>query len=341
MAVSIILVNYNGYMDTIACIESLTKQCTTIPYSIVVVDNHSPNNSFIHLLDYFKASSPLLFDYADKNIHQCYSFTHNESPVFLLKSKINGGFSYGNNQGIIFSNKHILPDFYWLLNNDTEVHQNCLEELISSYTKLSTDFSPGILGAKLLYFENRKIINSLGGVRSKPFQFSQIGRGEVDTGKYDTQHIEFDYVEGASMFVSKSFVEDVGLMYEDLFLYQEENEWISRAKNSSIDWTFHYVPKAEVYHKVGASIVKSSSDKNNRCSTAKFIAFYYGLRNSIYVYRTYKQFSDLKIAVYLILKISKTVVSMFIHNDSDKFKRLKIIWSAVIDGYNSKLGRKL
>lgn len=46
--VAIILLNYNNYQDTIACVETLRR----IDYSnwvIVIVDNHSPNTSFAEL----------------------------------------------------------------------------------------------------------------------------------------------------------------------------------------------------------------------------------------------------------------------------------------------------
>ncbi len=48
--VSIILVNYNGWQDTIECLESILRN--DYPnYQIIVVDNHSPN----HSIEYIKA----------------------------------------------------------------------------------------------------------------------------------------------------------------------------------------------------------------------------------------------------------------------------------------------
>ena len=46
--VYIILLNYNGWQDTIECLESVIKN--DYPnYQVIVVDNNSPNNSMEHL----------------------------------------------------------------------------------------------------------------------------------------------------------------------------------------------------------------------------------------------------------------------------------------------------
>lgn len=60
-----------------------------------------------------------------------------------------------------------------------------------------------------------------------------------------------DYVVGASMFVRKTFIEEVGYMSEDYFLYFEELDWILRGK--ACGWNIGYIPEAIVFHKEGGS----------------------------------------------------------------------------------------
>ena len=54
------------------------------------------------------------------------------------------------------------------------------------------------------------------------------------------------------MFVSTRFVEEVGGLNEDYFLYFEELDWATRGQKRG--WTLDYEPTAIVYHKEGASI---------------------------------------------------------------------------------------
>ena len=64
---------------------------------------------------------------------------------------------------------------------------------------------------------------------------------ETDRGQYDNPIPVMDYVVGASMFVRKTFIEEVGYMSEDYFLYFEELDWILRGK--ACGWNIGYIPE--------------------------------------------------------------------------------------------------
>lgn len=98
MDVSVIIVNYNTYELTSACIESIIKNTTNISYEIIVVDNASTDGS----KDRFETDSRIKYIYSEKN----------------------GGFGYGNNRGIeIAKGAYLL-----LLNSDTLLVNNAIEE---------------------------------------------------------------------------------------------------------------------------------------------------------------------------------------------------------------------
>ena len=59
---SIIVLNYNGWEDTIECIESLLKHLSG-NYNIVVVDNASINDSVTQIKNHIATSS--------KNVREC------------------------------------------------------------------------------------------------------------------------------------------------------------------------------------------------------------------------------------------------------------------------------
>ena len=94
---------------------------------------------------------------------------------------------------------------------------------------------------------------------------------------------QMDYVVGASMLVSVDFLQEVGLMNEDYFLYFEEIDWAMR---SSGRYCLCYAPDSYVYHKVGGSIGTSShpASKSQLCD-------YYTLRNRLVFTRKYYSYA--------------------------------------------------
>ena len=154
--VYIILLNYNGYKDTIECIESLHKVSYS-NFSIVVVDNDSQDNS--------------------ENILRKQYPQHT-----IIQSGSNLGFAGGINIGI----QHALcqgADYILLLNNDTIVEPNFLEPLIIEAEK--TD-GVGIVGGKINYYYSKNKIWSAGGYISELKGCGyHYGKDEVDVGQYD------------------------------------------------------------------------------------------------------------------------------------------------------------
>ena len=105
----IIIVNFNSFRNTSNCIKSILFS-TYKNYKIVIVDNCSTDNSYILLNEKFK----------------------DDFKVILLKSENNKGYGYGINFGIKFSIKNTDCKFFWILNNDTKVFPDSLEELVKS-----------------------------------------------------------------------------------------------------------------------------------------------------------------------------------------------------------------
>ncbi len=235
----IIVLNYNGFDDTVECIESLLKIKDS--YKIVVVDNSENENDFkIFKKKFHKAN----FFYESK-------YKKTNSNLIFIKSLKNRGFSAGNNIGIKYA--FFCKDFkyIWVLNNDTVVDENSLKFLKEKMNNV--DKKIGLLGNKLLYY-NTNTIQAIGGKYNKFIaQAVGVGAFEEDKGQYDRKDIRkiVDYPVGASMFFKKEFLEEVGLFNETYFLYFEEMDYIIRAKN--MGWDFDICFKAKVWHKEGKS----------------------------------------------------------------------------------------
>jgi len=317
----IIILNYNGWKDTIECLESVLRN--DYPnYQVIVIDNGSPNNSMKYIKAWAEGRQEVLTPEPD---HPLYHLSHPpvKKPIpyiyytkeeakkggdFELEEKLtkewqeqrnfknkeliptlsyplvfiqtgeNLGFAGGNNVGIRYALAKDDFEYIWFLNSDTVVKKNALSKLVQkfeNYRKVGKKV--GIVGSKLLYYDNPRLIQGIGGIYNKWFAIAKhLGVFEEDRGQYDNEDVldKIDYVIGASMIVSKDFIKEVGLMCEDYFLYFEEMDWALRGEEKG--YQLGYCWESRVYHKEGGSI--GSSSKGEKKSE---IADYYGLRNRI------------------------------------------------------------
>ena len=81
------------------------------------------------------------------------------------------------------------------------------------------------------------------------------------------------------MLVSRSFLDQVGLMREDYFLYFEELDW---AKRGRPQFELGIAPTSHVYHKEGASIGSSTSREKRSSLSERYLS-----RNRILFTRRY------------------------------------------------------
>ena len=279
--VCIILLNYNGKEDTIECLQSI-KKLSYNNFQTIIVDNSDGYSDFNSIKDYlkgnfkgnFKSSFPNLVsvDFSETNFS---SLTENsildksnellESDFVLIKANENKGFAAGNNIGIKYALK-LGFDYVWLLNNDTVIDNKALTELVEF---ASIDIRYGIVGSKLVYYDNPDTIQALGGSLNKFFGYTNhIKEGAKVSEKFND--IEIDYVVGASMLISNGFINDIGLLDEDFFLYYEELDLAIRGKHKN--YKFNTCINSVVYHKEGSSI-GSSYDANQRSEFSEIINF--------------------------------------------------------------------
>jgi len=218
--VFIIVLNWNGYNDTVECLRSLQRLSYPL-YEIVVVDNGSSDGSVQRLRQEF-------------------------SDVMFIENKENLGYTGGNNVGIRYALDNG-ADYIWLLNNDTIVEPDSLDVLIRVGEE---NPSAGVLGPKVLCYPDTHLLYSRGERHNLWFNRRTVNIGEEDKSD-DVVPRAVDYVVGCSMLVRRKFVERVGLLDETFFAYFEEIDWCLRGRKLGFDVL--YVPTAIVYHKGGAS----------------------------------------------------------------------------------------
>ena len=296
--VYIVLLNWNGWQDTIECLESVFR-LDYANYRVIVCDNDSTDGSLEYIkawaenrLDvYVSLDNPLRHlshPLVSKEISYCQYYRNEaesggsandlDNPLVLIQTGANLGFAGGNNVGLRYVVARNDFEYVWLLNNDTVVESNALSKLVGKADFYKANYQQiGIIGSKLMYYHAPELIQGVGGTYNKYFATSNhIGVFDQDTGQFDNEEIvqQTDYPLGASMFVSVPFIADVGLMCEDYFLYFEELDWTLRGKLKG--WQFGYCWQSRVFHKEGGSI--GSSSKGDQKSE---LSDFYGLRNRI------------------------------------------------------------
>jgi len=155
------------------------------------------------------------------------------------------GFAEGNNVGLREGLKSD-ADLFLLLNNDTIVAPNFLEE----FNKAAKEHPEvGAFGAKIYFYDEPATIWYAGGsVDPRTGRCYHIGCG-APTGH--NEKTKTDYICGCALAVRREVLEKVGLLDPDFFLIWEEIDWCYRMRKMGYQCLF--VPTAKVWHKVSAS----------------------------------------------------------------------------------------
>lgn len=278
-SVHIILLNYNGYKDTIDCIKSL--QSIDYPnYKIVVVDNKSTNDS-------------------EKNIKK---FIKNMENVKFIQTGKNLGFSGGNNVGIKWALENN-ADYICLLNNDTTVEPDFLSVLVK---EMESNKEIGISAGKIMYYSKPNIIWSAGGYidEGKCLGY-HYGINCNDSDEYNIKK-EVTFLTGCLQLIRADLIKKVGLYDEEYFLYMEDVDFCYRAKLEGSK--IMYVPESKIYHKVSASTGGEESP----------MVLYYMTRNVMLFNKKFRDSltNSMKFELYWKLKM---IVDKFRRKDKYKY----------------------
>lgn len=274
--VYIVLLNYNNSQDSIECLESVLKLDYN-NYQIIIIDNSETLQYFKELQSWAEGNT-VLEETLFKNLiepleKKPLAFLSIQEKDFLLESKTekilfvkaeqNKGFAAGNNLALRYILKQKEPDCYiWLLNNDTVVEKNILTNIISEIEKQDILDLKIIYGTPLLEYDNPNKVQSLGGIyHPKTGLTTHLGEGILMNEamlKFDKIVKNVSYPVGASMIIKYRDLESIGLLSEDYFLFYEEIDWVSGAKQNG--GSVKILPAFGIYHKQGNS-TKSKINK--------------------------------------------------------------------------------
>lgn len=260
--IAIIILNWNGWKDTIECLESI-YHIDYPNYDVIVVDNHSDNDSIHKINDYCKGNIQIVSKFTQNNPklkpidvleydqkmaenggnlerELLFSSIKDRKLLRLIKAESNNGFSEGNNIGIKYALKSLNPDYILLLNNDTIVDKKLLELALLA----KKDKRIGIFGPKINYYEPHNKIFSIGGKIN-----SVTGNNYAITSM--NKKYKIDYISGCAIFIKREVFEKIGLLPTEYFMYSEELDYCENAKRNNF-MILNYL-EATVWHKISAS----------------------------------------------------------------------------------------
>lgn len=215
-----VLLNWNGYEDTINCIYSLLETGIEL-VDIIVVDNASENESIPIMIEKFPE-------------------------LTVIKNHKNGGFAAGCNLGIV-SALNAGADSIWILNNDTTINSSAL----TSMQKVFDNPKIGIVGSMVVNSSYPFALQAWGGGGVNFF---------LGTSKHINEKTNMSqkyYITGASMLIRSAVFKEVGLFDEDFFMYWEDVEFSIRAQD--FGWLLGVAEDSIVFHKESNSIKKYST----------------------------------------------------------------------------------
>jgi hypothetical protein len=229
---SIIISSYNTKGLLKNCLQTLTQNIT-VNKEIFVVDNASPDRS----------AEMVAKDFPE---------------IKLIRNSKNLGYNFANNQAL----KKILGDYILLLNPDTLVMKEAIEEMINFLEKHK---DIGIIGPQIINLEGRPTLSvyplpNLRDVLEEglttyhlpwwlPSFFvhrrkflNKIRQAEID---------EVGWVNGAALMIRRKIFDLIGLKDENLYAYAEEADWSIKAKK--IGYKTVYFPESQIVHLGSAS----------------------------------------------------------------------------------------
>lgn len=241
--VYIIVLNYNGWEDTIECLESLLKN-NYPDYQIIVVDNNSPNKSMNHLLNWAESFARKPFNYLFYTQKEALEREEKSDsvPLVFIQAETNGGFSSGNNIGIRYAMMKNDFEYICLLNNDTVVDVDFLNRFIVDAVDASLD----IAGSKIYYHDKPEQLWFNGGDLN-----TWIGKSRHIHEKSSERITYCNFITGACMLIHKNVLESIGMLDESYFMYSEDLDYCYRAAKKK--FRMGIVHSSHVWHKVGAS----------------------------------------------------------------------------------------
>ena len=267
------------------CLDSLLA-CRSDISKVVVTDNDSGDGTCAAIRTWAAQNG---VSFAEGKVGELREPT---AWLTLLNSPVNGGFAYATNRSIEVLQADPAISLFWLLNPD------CIaaHDAAAIYRRAGRDGDFSLMGGRTVFEEARDLVQTDGGRVSlwTGVCASLNHRVPVDGAAFPEAGA-LDFITGANCVASRRFIETVGLMEEDYFLYYEEVDWALRRGSLPL----RVVEDAVVCHVGGTSI--GSGSINRRPSP---FSNYFNYRNRM---RFIRRFNPAGLPVAMAYAVAKAM----------------------------------
>lgn len=236
LQLSVIIVNYNVRWFLTQCLDAVQRSMQSINGEVIVVDNHSSDDSVAHIRKLFP-------------------------DVLLLANEENLGFSKANNLGI----RQAKGKYILLLNPDTIVSEDTFTQCLQF---MDTHPEAGALGVRMIDGTGRFLPESKRGLPTpftafcKAFGLSALFPRSAVFNRYhlgflaENKTAAVDVLSGAFMFIRREALDKSGLLDEQFFMYGEDIDLSYRIQQAG--YINYYFPETTILHYKGESTKKGS-----------------------------------------------------------------------------------
>ncbi|MBS1534418.1 MAG: glycosyltransferase family 2 protein [Bacteroidetes bacterium] len=234
MQISVIILNYNVRYFLEQCIISVEKALENLDGEIIVVDNHSEDDSSMMMRERFPN-------------------------IKLIVNHDNLGFPKGNNIGV----SQAKGEFICILNPDTVVAEDTFQKVLQ-FAKTKTDL--GIVGCKLIDGTGRFLPECKRGIPTPLVAFTKVTnlyrlwpKSKILGGYYanhldENQTGEVSILVGAFMVMKRELYLDLGGFDEDCFMYSDDIDLSYTALKKGL--INYYFAETSIIHYKGESTVR-------------------------------------------------------------------------------------
>jgi GT2 family glycosyltransferase len=217
--VCVVICNYNGKADTLACLESL-RHDTYPDKQIVLIDNGSTDGS----------AEAVAATFAE---------------VSIVRMPLNGGFTGGNNVGLRRAMNAGAKYVFWL-NNDTTIEPTTIEELV----RAAEEHGEFALLTPMIHYAADPSRPWFAGSALDLEHGVAVHDNTVPPAP-DAPIQEIPWSTGCAMFAPAELMSRLGGFDERFFLYWEDVDLSLRVRATGR--RIGLVPSARIYHKVSAT----------------------------------------------------------------------------------------
>lgn len=283
-SIAAVVVTYNRKKLLRECIEAL--KASSVNVDVIIIDNNSTDGTREYIANLIGGN--VIYKRLKKNLGGAGGFS--------------AGMKYAAKKGY---------EYIWIMDDDTIVKEDSLEELLKAKGEISDDF--GFISSSVKWIDGSDC------------------KMNMQTYKTNLTDYENEYVSKgicpvkAATFVSLLFrtkaVKEIGLPLKEYFIWGDDKEYTLRMSG---EYNCYNVKNSEVVHKMsnneGSNITKDDIGRIDR--------YYYAYRND---FTTARELGVKEICIYLAgFLLNATRVILF--SEDNKLARLKVMFRGLISG---------